>query len=385
MADSRTLPEFSLVRGGPFYDLERGLRLVRPPRFMTGRAALLLVLVSWLPLVLFSLLQGDGAVHRLFSELQVHAELLLSLPVMVVAEPYIDARVGEAAREFLRADLVEDKDRGAYEVSVARMARWRDAPSVELALLGLTIAFAVLTTMDVSRSWMVEGGASQRPSLAGGWYLCVSQPLERFLMLRWLWRGAVWSVFLWRASRLPLRLVPTHPDQAGGLGFLAIHQACFSPLVFAAAVPVAAYSFRTNAAAITETPITYVMPQVLFAVLACVAVFAPLTFFGHQMVRAKREADAWFSAVAAHHSRRFEDKWFHVQAPRDEKLLGAPEFSSLADLGSSFLLARKMKLFPWDKRSVIAVGLSGLSPLVILLVLDRQFLAVVNQLRQSVS
>lgn len=383
MPDSRTLPEFSLVRGGPFFELERGLRLVRPPRFRTGWAALLLVLVSWLPLVVFSLIQGEGSLHRLFAEFQVHAELLLSLPVLVMAEPYIDTRVSEAAREFLRADLVEDKSRRAFEESVSRMTRWRDAPQVELALLGLTIAFALLTTMDTSRSWMVEAGTSHRPSLAGGWYLCVSQPLERFLMLRWLWRGIVWAVFLWRVSRLPLRLVPTHPDQAAGLGFLAIHQACFSPLVFAAAVPVAAYSFRTNADAITEAPINYVMPQILFAVLACVVVFVPLAFFCRQMVQAKRESDAWFSAVAAHHSRRFEDKWFHTRM--NTKILGADEFSSMADLGTSFLSARKMKLFPWDKRPVVAVALSALAPLVLLLVFDRQFLAVLNQLKQSVS
>jgi hypothetical protein len=35
-------------------------------------------------------------------------------------------------------------------------------------------------------------------------------------------RLALWFFFLWRVSRLELRLVPTHPDRAGGLGFFEV-------------------------------------------------------------------------------------------------------------------------------------------------------------------
>jgi hypothetical protein len=31
----------------------------------------------------------------------------------------------------------------------------------------------------------------------------------------------IWFLFLWRVSRLDLRLTPSHPDRAGGLGFLS--------------------------------------------------------------------------------------------------------------------------------------------------------------------
>ncbi|TQF15994.1 hypothetical protein FJV41_10505 [Myxococcus llanfairpwllgwyngyllgogerychwyrndrobwllllantysiliogogogochensis] len=383
MADSHTLPDFSLVRGGLFFELERGLRIIRPPGFSAVRAALVITLVSWAPLVLLSLLEGLGSTRLLFSELQVHAELLLSLPVFAAVDPYIDGRVGVAARQFLRANLVEEKDRASYDAMARSLTHWRDAPAVELVLLGIVIALALVSTPDPAREWFFVSDPAPRPSLAGGWYQCVSQPLVRFLAFRWAWRAVVWGVFLLRVSRLRLRLVPTHPDLSGGLGFLAICQASFAPVVFAVAVAVAAYSYRTNAAAITEAPLDYVMPQVLFAVLAIICVFAPLGFFSHQLVRAKRQGDPWFSAVAAHHSREFEDRWFRRKP--DEDPLGAPDFSSLADLGSSFMVARRMKLLPWDQRSLLAVATAAVAPLAILLVLDRQFLTVVNQLRQSVT
>ncbi|MCP3061831.1 hypothetical protein LXT21_23895 [Myxococcus sp. K38C18041901] len=379
MESSGTLTDFSLVRGGPFQTLGRGLRGVEPGR--SGLFALVLALGCWGPLVLLAWMQGGSAPRLLVRDLQVHGELLLSLPVLVAAGPYIDRRLGAAARQFLRASLVGERGRGALEALARRCTRWCDSSCVELLILGWVIAFAWLTSPDPSRPWQVSDSA--RPSLAGGWYLCVAQPLVRFLVLRWLWRGVVWAVFLLRVSRLPLRLSFTHPDQSGGLGFLAVCQASFAPVVFAVAVPVAAYSFRVNAGAITESPLDYVMPQVLYAVLACLAVFAPLACFFRPLVAAKRRGDPWYSAVAAHHSREFEDRWFQ-QKPEGSPL-GSPDFSSLADLGSSFMVARKMKLFPWDQRGLLAVGAAGLAPLVILLMVDRQFIAVVNQLRQSMS
>ncbi|MCE9671185.1 hypothetical protein LY474_25575 [Myxococcus stipitatus] len=382
MVATTPLRDFSLVRGGPAYRLMRRFRMGFPPRQGVARGALVLALVGWLPVVLFALLEGGGAPRALFSELQVHAELLLSIPVLVAAEPYIDGRLGVAVHQFPRATLIEGEGRSRYEALLARAMAWRDLPAMELALAALVLALGLLVPPDVTRGWLVTRSGA-RTSLAGTWYVLVSQPLLRFLVLRWLWRGVVWAVFLWRASRLPLSLVPTHPDTAGGLGFLPVCQASFSVVVFAVAMPIAAYSFRKNAAAITQAPIDYVMPQLIFGVLACILVFAPLAFFSPALVKAKRRGGPWFSTVASHHSREFERRWFQAHPGVDP--LAAEDFSSLADLGTSFAVARRMRLFPYDQRAFAAVGGAALLPLAVLLVMDRQFLAVVDQLRQSVS
>ena len=50
--------------------------------------------------------------------------------------------------------------------------------------------------------------------------MTVSLPSVQFLLLRcYLWI-LTWARFLWQVSRIPLRLVPIHPDRSGGLGFL---------------------------------------------------------------------------------------------------------------------------------------------------------------------
>ena len=52
------------------------------------------------------------------------------------------------------------------------------------------------------------------------------------LLLGWFWRVGLWARFLWLMSRLELKLVPSHPDGAGGLGFLSTSLEAFLPLAF---------------------------------------------------------------------------------------------------------------------------------------------------------
>ena len=46
---------------------------------------------------------------------------------------------------------------------------------------------------------------------AGYWYVFVSVPLFQFILLRWYFRFLLWFWFLWRVSRLNLRLRPDPP------------------------------------------------------------------------------------------------------------------------------------------------------------------------------
>ena len=68
---------------------------------------------------------------------------------------------------------------------------------------------------------------------AGWWYILVSLPILVFFLLRWFWIFLLWAWFLFRVSRLELELTPTHPDRAGGLGFLGWGLACFALVLMA--------------------------------------------------------------------------------------------------------------------------------------------------------
>ena len=70
-------------------------------------------------------------------------------------------------------------------------------------------------------------------SMAGWWHALVSVPMFQFLLLRWYFRVFIWARFLWRMSRINLKLVPTHPDRVGGLGFLTNVVYAFTPVLLA--------------------------------------------------------------------------------------------------------------------------------------------------------
>ncbi|MFP2924372.1 hypothetical protein ACLESO_03970 [Pyxidicoccus sp. 3LG] len=380
MDTSATLPDFSLVRGGPLFRTELRMHLVRPRRYRVSRLTLVVALLAWLPLLLLSLFQGGAAARAFIGDIQVHVQLLVSLSALILAEPYVDGRISLAARQFVLSHLIGVGSRPAFDEAIRSAIRLRDNALVEVLLLIPAFALSLDSVLASRGEWSVTG-AGAGPSPAGWWYLAVSSPLFRFLLLRWLWRGLLWAYFLFRVSRLPLTLVPTHPDIMGGLGFLPTCQSSFAPVVFAMSAVTSSQSWEFQSSDLSSNPIPYVLPLAVFAVLATVFVFAPLAFFIPQLVRAKRRSDPSFSALAAWHSRRFERKWFsHVT---NKEILGAPDFSSLADLGTSYILMRRMRLFPWDQRSLLAVVGAALAPLAVVLILDRQFLHVVKQLREG--
>ena len=77
------------------------------------------------------------------------------------------------------------------------------------------------------------GPEGARLTVAGWWCALVSNPLFWFLLLRWLWRHAVWGLLLRDLAGLDLRLVATHPDGAGGLAFIGQYPNAFAAFVFA--------------------------------------------------------------------------------------------------------------------------------------------------------
>ena len=95
-------------------------------------------------------------------------------------------------------------------------------------------------------SWLVTvGPEGARLTAAGWWCALVSSPLFWFLLLRWLWRHAVWGLLLRDLARLELRLVATHPDGAGGLAFIGQYPNAFAAFVLALSCVLGAAIART--------------------------------------------------------------------------------------------------------------------------------------------
>jgi hypothetical protein len=385
-----SLQDFSLLQGGPFLQLRRRLHLLRPGRPVLLWRLLALTLLAWFPLLLLTLLRAEPAELRAFLlDYHVHTRLLLSLPILIAAERYVDRHLAAAVRQFVSSELIEAGSLRALDEAAREAKRLRSLGLVEAGLLLLSYLLSFLKQFSAQHpEWLFADGEGHL-SPAGMWYVAVSLPLCRFLVLWWLWRGAVWTVFLFRVSRLPLALRATHPDLSGGLRFLCTCQGSFSTVIFALACSSATATRRLSQVGPAEDPLKYANPLLALALIAFVLVFGPLLLFCGPLLRAKRRGEFHFSALAAHHSRDFERKWFESQGGEqgaagtpERHLLGAAEFSSLADLGTAFDVTHRMWLFPWSRWPILQVAAAALAPLVPLLILDRQFLALLLQLVQ---
>ena len=172
----------------------------------------------------------------------------------------------------------------------------------------------------------------------------------------------LWTSFLWSASRIKLFLVATHADLAAGLGFLSEGQKAFSPIVFAGGATIAGEV--GNAIAYQGASLSSVkFPMITYGVLAIIFLILPLLVVAPTLYKIKRKGLFEFGAQVTIHNQLFDRKWVDGNHAPGETLLGNPDASSLADLGTSFAVVREMRLVPIDKPTLIALAVSAVLPM----------------------
>ncbi len=357
---SLNLDEFSLAKGGLFFKLLVRMRLMRPDLAPTYRRAVVLALFAWLPLLILSAFQGlalGGSVRIPFLfDFPISVRLLLSLPLLILAENVIDVRTQMVVKHFIQSGLVRKNDHSAFESSIRQVLRMRNSFLAEGVIAGLVILSATFLRLEfsgTSSTWqfLVSSSGATR-TLAGWWYVIVSIPVVTFLMFRWVWRYLIWCWFLWRTSRLDLHLVPTHPDMAAGLGFWGLAQAKYAIIIFALSSLLSSQigqEILFGEASLASYRITIFG----FVALILITFLGPLVLFSPKLFDTKRKGLLEYGALANEYTQSFERKWIKKEAPEGETLIGSADIQSLADLGNSFEIVRKMRPVPFDLATAI--------------------------------
>lgn len=357
---------FSLL-GGPLHRLGCRLHLVRGGT-NTVALGLAIALLLWSVLVALALLEGAG--RQLFSIAAVggHVRLLLVIPLFFLCESLLDPRMAAFVRTIVDSGVVPRSAWPALEAEIARIERRKAAWLPDALCLAAAVALTLAAPMaQLPGTAMAYHPAASEATLAGQWYWWVCLTLFRFLVLRWLWRLAVWYGFLWRVSRLPLDLVPTHPDGAAGLGYLEVVHAHFTPLVFALSA-VEAASFAEGIAT-GRTTFVALYPALATLLAADALLFVvPLFLFAPRLWACRVKGLGDYAIFASRYVGGFDRKW--LAAPRDDKaLLGTPDLQSLADLANSVNIVRNMRWAPVSRRLLIDLAAAALLPLLPLLLL----------------
>ena len=369
----RDLQDFSLVLGGPLFQLLRRAHLSDDTLMLVRRRIIIIPLILWLPLLVLSALEGQmlggRAAVPFLLDLEVHIRFLLAIPLLIVAELVVHRRMRPMLKQFLDRNLIPENAMTRFDAAVASAFRLRNSVLAEVLLIAFVYVVGILI---VWRQYMVLGTATwyatpsiegSRLSLAGMWYGYVGLPIFQFLLLRWYFRLFIWAHFLWQVSRIELRLVPTHPDRLGGLGFLSKTVYAFAPLAVAHGALLAGMLANQIFHLGAKLPEFKGEIAVVVIFLLCV-VFGPFLVFAPQLSQAKRTGLGEYGTLAERYVREFDAKWLRGGAPADEPFVGSGDIQSLADLGNSFEVVQTMRIVPVTKEAILQLVAATLAPIV---------------------
>jgi hypothetical protein len=338
----RDAQNFSLVLGGPLFQLLHRARLSDDALLMLRRRVIVISLVAWLPLLVLAALEGHLTGRSIsvpfLSDLETHIRFLVVVPLLLVAELVVHQRLIPIARAFLERNLIPSAATQRFDAALVSAFRLRNSVVAEVILLvvvylvGILIVWRRHTALDVSTWYAAPSSQGLKLSLAGVWYAFVSLPIFQFLLLRWYFRLFIWARFLWQVSRIRLILVPTHPDQLGGLGFLSNTVYAFAVLLLAHGAMLAA-QIADRIFFVGATLPQFLMEVAAMVIFLLCVVFGPLLVFAPQLSRAKRAGLLEYGTLAERYVRQFDAKWLRGGAPDTEPLMGSSDIQSLADMG----------------------------------------------------
>jgi hypothetical protein len=349
----------ALFETAPPVGLQRRIGLTRAGRLDTTRRALVVAAVCWLPIVvLMALLPGSGQVPRS----GMHIRYLVVAPLLVLAESTCGTRLTALTRQFLIGNLVLERDRERFDRIVGSTMELLASPAVEL--LAWLAAYAITTTVLAGTAW-------REWSVAMWWNALVSLPLLLVLILGWLWRIALWARLLLLVSRLDLRLVASHPDRAGGLGFVSQSLRAFAIVAFAIGLILAGESARLVATT-RAIPVSQVQLDVAVVAIVVTLMIMPLATLTPRLARTYRRGVVEYGELASDVGRALEARWLASRAAKvRESGLHEPDFSATIDLYSIVSNVHAMRLVPVafkDVAVLIAFAVLPFVPIVLAIV-----------------
>ena len=365
--------EFLLMEGGPLYRLQCRLGLIRAGAPRVAQRATLSVIITWGILFILSAIRHEAFGHNVvvpfLRDFSAYTRFVIAIPMFILAEVVVGPRFARAAAYFITSGLVSPKDFNAFDDAVERTLRTRDSGFPEFILVLLAYAISVFGgqqyVVHIS-SWIYTPSGAHTP--AGWWAFFFCGPLLNFLMFRWIWRLILWGRFLHWMSKLDLQIFPPHPDQAGGIGFVGRTQQFFSIVLFAYSAGLA--GVIANQAVYDKIPLESFVPAIIsYVVLVELIVLFPIVVFFHNLHDLRIKGLYQYGALATAYTAAFHHKWIQGDNPDNDPLLGTGDIQSLADLGNSFELVRKMDHLPMNPRTPIQIALACLIPMAPLLLI----------------
>lgn len=365
--------------GGLLGRVDRILRIDQLSRLILAAIG-----ITWIPLLALSLGAWwiTNQSEPILKDLSVHVRLLVSLPLLFVAERLLDRSGPRAVARLFDEDFVPPALEDRARAIVRSAERWRDSPLIETVLLLVAIASGVASLLGIlPAAGIVHGVVDSRASGAHIWYALVCLPVFQFVFWRSLFHWGLWVRVLGGFSRLPLRLLPMHADRRGGIGFLKQPSISYGAVLLLAMGSTLCAGWGTKillyGSGIDDfKPLFYA-----FVLIATIIAFAPLLMFVPQLFAARRAGRRAYGGLVTDYTRALEERW--IGGPARKDLLGNPDFQSLADLGTSYSEnVQNMQVLLFGLRDIISLFIVSHLPAIPVLLLEQSVSDVLKRLVQ---
>jgi hypothetical protein len=365
-------PDFSLVLGGPLYQIYIRTHISGPTLELLQRRVLVISLSAWLPLAVLAAIEGHllhGQGLTFFGDIESHVRFLVALPLFIVAELVVHSRLRPVIKHFVDRRIIAPDEMPRFNAAVEAALRARNSPWLEIGLLLFTYIAGHLfwqhqVALEGATWYASPDGSGIHLTLAGYWFSFVSIPIFQFIFLRWYLRLGIWFLFLWRTSRLKLQLLPTHPDRAGGIGFIGGSSYAFAPILFAQGVLLAGL-IASRIFYQGQSLMSFKVSIISVAGFFVLMILGPLTMFTPQLTRARLNGLGEYGNFATTYVTDFDEKWIRG-GPKGE-LLGTTDIQSLADLANSYAVLSEMRQVPFTLKDMSRLAVATVLPILPLL------------------
>jgi len=364
--------DFSLVLGGPFFQLLRKVHLTGNALELIKQRTTIIALLTWLPLFILSVMQGqawgEGTNLPFIEDFEVHIRFLIAVPLMIVAELLVHQRMRMVVVQFEERNLIPEASLVQFHNAIGSALRLRNSLLAEVFILILiyVIGYNVVWERSMAvetTAWFSEPQVGKgHLSLAGIWFRYLSLPLFQFLLLRWYYRIFIWARFLFHVSRIKLKLLPTHPDYVGGLGFLSNIVYAFIPLAVVHGAVLAGmisnHIFHEGAV-LLDFKIGII---IIVLVVLCIVIL-PLFSFSAQLNETWRIGCIEYGQLASRYTQAFDSRWIREKSIADHVIANTSEIQGLADMANSYRIVEKMQSIPIKRNDIIILAAATVAPL----------------------
>lgn len=369
--------DVSLIHNDLFFRLQRRVGLIPSDGLGIVRRAVFYSLLAWLPIAIWAgstgrILPGTEG-ETLLQHFGIHVRFLIALPILIIGEGMAHQLSRTLIPYFQTSGLIANDQQQAFRNVVLGIVHLRNSTLPWVVMAAIIFSwFLFEPPFDKIHelNWANIGEASRFDLGFGGWWMVyVARPIFMIFLYVWLWRIVLLFILLKRIAALDLSIVPTHPDRAGGLGFLEKIPLIFSLFAFAVSAVLAsrwAHDVIYHGIHVQSLK----LEAGVFLMVLILLCLSPLMVFIPKLAEAKRRALLEYGALVGKHGRLVRRRWILKEPIDDDPLLDAPEIGPVADALSLYEAVANMRATPIGKSALLAIALPAAIPLLALFTIE---------------